>query len=142
MQLNTITVISVSANDRTAALLAKELGAKHMYAKVYQYLDGEQYVEPIVEEQVAIVFDYHPSRNADIQLLLKVIRACRYTPLGAVPLLPYSRGDTTFFLDLLAACGIQRVVTIDVHDPAMTVLSTLVEEWLYPRKHIKSSCRQ
>ena len=130
-------VISLPNSIGIGDELAKRLGARcvHIQSKVFP--DGEIYIripESIPEgEEVLLIQTMYPDQNKrlmELFLTLDALREFRPSRIGAlIPYLAYTRQDKVFLigepisiravLKCLSSLGLNYIVTIDVHNPAI-----------------------
>lgn len=123
-----------SASQELGQKIAELLKAEVVHVESKRFPDGESYIRfdgDVEDEDVAIVQTTSPPQNENLlQLFLmagnaKDMKARTIT--AVVPYLAYSRQDRCFIhgeafsmktiLTLLETCGVERIVTVDAHNP-------------------------
>jgi ribose-phosphate pyrophosphokinase len=130
------TFIAGSASHALAALVEHDLGRRFVAATIERFPDGEVSVrldEPVRGEEVILLAATAPPVNDHLVELLALADACRRADaarvVAVVPYFGYARSDrrdgrrTPIMASLVATlaehAGIDHVVTVDVHTPAL-----------------------
>lgn len=130
------TLIAGSASRSLAALVERELGRRFATATIERFPDGEVAVwldEPVRGEEVILLAATAPPVNDHLVELLALADACRRADaqriVAVVPYFGYARSDrrdgrrtpimASLVADLAEHAGIDHVVTVDVHTPAL-----------------------
>ncbi|MDR0378425.1 MAG: ribose-phosphate pyrophosphokinase [Candidatus Accumulibacter sp.] len=133
MAYDSLMVFSGNANPRLAADIAKRLNISLGRAKVGRFSDGEILVdiqEHVRGQDVFILQSTCAPANENLMELLIMVDALKRASAGritaAIPYFGYARADrrvrsarvsiaAKLVADLLAAAGVQRVLTMDLH---------------------------
>ena len=130
------TFIAGSASHSIAALVEHDLGRRFAAATIERFPDGEISVrleEPVRGEEVILLAATAPPVNDHLVELLALADACRRADaariVAAIPYFGYARSDrrdgrrTPIMASLVAQlaehAGVDHVVTVDVHTPAL-----------------------
>lgn len=133
MEAQNLTLFSGSAHPELAHSIAKHLGLPPGRINVGRFSDGESSIE-IMENvrghDVVLVQPTSPPTNDHLMELLVMADACRRASaaqvVALIPYFGYSRQDrrpraarvpitAKLVADLIAAAGINRVITVDIH---------------------------
>jgi ribose-phosphate pyrophosphokinase len=131
-----IVILSGSANRPLATSIARQLGRSLLRRTVERFPDGELHVEieeGIRNDDVYIVQPTSPPVDEHLLELLLLADAARRAGAGritaVVPYFGYARQDRRargrealsgrLVADLIGAAGITRLVTVDLHSPAL-----------------------
>jgi ribose-phosphate pyrophosphokinase len=130
---STLTLFSGNAHPALAREIARHLGTPLGRISVGRFSDGEisvEIMEHIRGHEVVVVQPTCPPTNDNLMELLVMADACRRASAvritALVPYLGYSRQDrrpraarvpitSKLVADMMAAAGIDRVITVDVH---------------------------
>jgi len=128
-----LTLFSGSAHPELALSIARHLGLRPGRINVGHFSDGEssiEIMENIRGHDVIIVQPTCPPTNENLMELLIMADACRRASaervVALIPYFGYSRQDrrpraarvpitSKLVADLIAAAGIDRVITVDIH---------------------------
>jgi ribose-phosphate pyrophosphokinase len=130
------TLIAGSASRSIAPLLERDLGRRFAAATIERFPDGEvsvQLEEPVRGEEVILVAATAPPVNEHLVELLALADACRRADatrlVAVIPYFGYARSDrrdgrripimASLVAELTEHVGIDHVVTVDVHTPAL-----------------------
>lgn len=130
------TLLAGSASHSIAALVEHELGRRFAAATIERFPDGEVSVrleEPVRGEEVILLAATAPPVNDHLVELLALADACRRADaariVAVVPYFGYARSDrrdgrrtpimARLVAELAERAGIDHVVTVDVHTPAL-----------------------
>lgn len=130
------TLVAGSASHSLAALVEHELGRRFAAAAIERFPDGEVAVrldEPVRGEEVILLAATAPPVNDHLIELLALADACRRADaariVAVIPYFGYARSDrrdgrrTPVMASLVAQlaehAGIDHVITVDVHTPAL-----------------------
>jgi ribose-phosphate pyrophosphokinase len=133
LDAQSLTIFSGSAHPELAHSIARHLGVPPGRINVGHFSDGESSIE-ILENvrghEVLLVQPTCPPTNHHLMELLVMADACRrasaYQVVALIPYFGYSRQDrrpraarvpitAKLVADLIAAAGIDRVITVDIH---------------------------
>jgi ribose-phosphate pyrophosphokinase len=131
-----LTIFAGSANVPLAAAVAEQLGVPLGDRRIHRFPDGELHVElqeSVRGHDVYLLQPTTPSVEAHLLELLFLADACRRAGASqctaVVPYFGYARQDrrasgreavgARLMADLLAAGGLQRLVAVDLHSPAL-----------------------
>jgi ribose-phosphate pyrophosphokinase len=133
LQAQNLTLFSGSAHPELAQSIARHLGMRLGRINVGHFSDGEssiEILENIRGHDVVIVQPTCPPTNQNLMELLIMADACRRASaeqvVALIPYFGYSRQDrrpraarvpitAKLVADLVAAAGIDRVITVDIH---------------------------
>lgn len=133
MDSSTLTVFSGNAHPALAREIARHLGTPLGRISVGRFSDGEisvEIMEHIRGHDVVIVQPTSPPTNDNLMELLVMADACKRASAAhitaLIPYLGYSRQDrrpraarvpitSKLVADMMAAAGINQVITVDVH---------------------------
>ena len=133
MQAQNLTLFSGSAHPELAHSIARHLGLRPGRINVGQFSDGEasiEILENIRGHDVVLVQPTCPPTSQNLMELLIMADACRRASaeqvVALIPYFGYSRQDrrpraarvpitSKLVADLIAAAGIDRVITVDIH---------------------------
>jgi ribose-phosphate pyrophosphokinase len=130
------TLIAGSASHSIASLVEHDLGRRFAAATIERFPDGEVSVrleEPVRGEEVILLAATAPPVNDHLVELLALADACRRADaariVAIVPYFGYARSDrrdgrrtpimASLVAELAQRAGIDHVVTVDVHTPAL-----------------------
>jgi len=130
------TLITGSASRSIANLVERDLGRRFAAATIERFPDGEVSVrleEPVRGEEVILLAATAPPVNDHLVELLALADACRRADavriVAVVPYFGYARSDrrdgrrtpimASLVAELAERAGIDHVVTVDVHTPAL-----------------------
>lgn len=131
-----VALIAGSASRRLAALVEREGGLRFAAATAERFPDGEVSVrleEPVRGREVILLAATAPPVNDHLVELLALADACRRADasrvVAIVPYFGYARSDrrdgrrtpimASLVAELVERAGIDHVVTVDVHTPAV-----------------------
>lgn len=130
------TLIAGSASHSIAALIERDLARRFAAATIERFPDGEVSVrleEPVRGEEVILLAATAPPVNDHLVELLALADACRRADaariVAVIPYFGYARSDrrdgrrtpimASLVAELVQRAGIDHVVTVDVHTPAL-----------------------
>ncbi len=142
-----IMLLAGSANEALAAAVATGLGVRLAHREVTRFPDGELHVQVLDSVRGQDVYLLQPTSPPCDQHLLELLflaDACRRAGAGrltaVVPYFGYARQDrrasgrepvaVRVVADLLATCGLQRVVAVDLHSTGLEAVFGLPLEHL------------
>ncbi len=151
-------IFSGNSNITLANKIAKHVGVPLGDVELKQFSDGELHVafnENIREENVFLIQSTNPPADNLMELLLMLDaakRASAKTVTAIIPYYGYSRQDrkdqprvpisARMILDLIAAVGVDRMITMDLHSPQIQGFTNVPFDNLYSRivlfDHLKS----
>ncbi|HEX8943981.1 MAG TPA: ribose-phosphate pyrophosphokinase [Gemmatimonadaceae bacterium] len=136
IELGTTTLFAGSASHHLAAAVARELGIGFATCASERFPDGEVSVrldDAVRGREVIVLAATSPPVNDHVVELLAIADACRRADaarvVAFVPYFGYARSDrrdgrrtpimASLVADLIERAGIDQVVTVDVHTPAL-----------------------
>ena len=151
-------IFSGNSNLKLANKIAKHVGIPLGDVELKQFSDGELHVafnENIRGENVFLIQSTNPPAENLMELLLMLDaakRASAKTVTAIIPYYGYSRQDrkdkprvpisARMILDLIAAIGVDRMITMDLHSPQIQGFTNVPFDNLYSRivlfSHLKS----
>ncbi|HET9424713.1 MAG TPA: ribose-phosphate pyrophosphokinase [Gemmatimonadaceae bacterium] len=131
-----VTLLAGSASRSLAALVEHDLGRRFAAATIERFPDGEVAVrldEPVRGDETIILAATGPPVNDHLVELLALADACRRADaariVAVLPYFAYARSDrrdgrrtpimASLVAELAEQAGIDHVVTVDVHTPAL-----------------------
>jgi ribose-phosphate pyrophosphokinase len=132
----TATLLAGSASRTLAASVDRELGHRFAVSTIERFPDGEVFVcldEPVRGKDVILLAATAPPVNDHLVELLALADACRRADasriVAVVPYFGYARADrrdgrrtpimASLVAELVERAGVDHVVTVDVHTPAV-----------------------
>ena len=151
-------IFSGNSNLSLASKIAKHVGIPLGSVELKTFSDGELHVafnENIRSEDVFLIQSTNPPSENLMELLLMLDaakRASAKTVTAIIPYFGYSRQDrkdqprvpisARVMLDLIAAVGVNRMITMDLHSPQIQGFTNVPFDNLYSRivlfSHLKS----
>ena len=151
-------IFSGNSNLNLANKIAKHVGVPLGDVELKQFSDGELHIafnENIRGEDVFLIQSTNPPAEHLMELLLMLDaakRASAKTVTAIMPYYGYSRQDrkdkprvpisARMILDLIAAIGVDRIITMDLHSPQIQGFTNVPVDNLYSRivlfSHLKS----
>ena len=151
-------IFSGNSNLNLANKIAKYVGVPLGDVELKQFSDGELHIafnENIRGEDVFLIQSTNPPAEHLMELLLMLDaakRASAKTVTAIIPYYGYSRQDrkdqprvpisARMILDLIAAIGVDRMITMDLHSPQIQGFTNVPFDNLYSRivlfSHLKS----
>ena len=151
-------IFSGNSNLNLANKIAKHVGIPLGDVELKQFSDGELHIafnENIRGEDVFLIQSTNPPAEHLMELLLMLDaakRASAKTVTAIIPYYGYSRQDrkdkprvpisARMILDLIAAIGVDRMITMDLHSPQIQGFTNVPVDNLYSRivlfSHLKS----
>ncbi len=142
-----LTLIAGSANPRLAEAVARHLGIETAAVEIGRFPDGELHItiqQSIRGDDVFVMQSVSPPVDLHLIELLFIADACRRAGAGRItavlPYLGYARQDrrasgrepisARLVADAIQLVGYQRIVTIDLHAPAVEGFFTVATEIL------------
>ncbi|HMA25323.1 MAG TPA: ribose-phosphate pyrophosphokinase [Gemmatimonadaceae bacterium] len=136
IELGAATLFAGSACTRLAVAVERELGLRFSVCTSERFPDGEVSVrldEPVRGRDVIVLAPTSPPVNDHVVELLAIADACRRADaarvVAIVPYFGYARSDrrdgrrtpimASLVANLIERAGIDHVVTVDVHTPAL-----------------------
>lgn len=130
------TLLAGSASRTLAASVDRELGHRFAVSTIERFPDGEVFVcldEPVRGKEVILLAATAPPVNDHLVELLALADACRRADasriVAVVPYFGYARADrrdgrrtpimASLVAELVERAGVDHVVTVDVHTPAV-----------------------
>ena len=142
-------IFSGRSNIKLAEGISKYIGIPLGKVDIHPFSDGELHVafqENIRNEDVFIVQSTNPPAENIFELLLMLDaarRASARTVIAVVPYFGYGRQDrkdeprvpisARLKLDLITGCGIDRIITMDLHSPQIQGFVNIPFDHLYSR---------
>ncbi|WP_225412941.1 ribose-phosphate diphosphokinase [Stigmatella hybrida] len=154
-----VVLMSGSSHPVLGAALAEALGVEPGRCEIDRFPDGEHHVEVIEEVRgcdVYLLQSLGPPVDSHLMELLLLVDACRRRGAGRVtalvPYFAYARQDrretgreplgARLVADLIRASGLDRIVTLDLHSPAVESCFSLPVEHLSAMPLLAERLRQ
>src|SRR3990170_2691749 len=136
----TLALLAGTASQLLGARIAKTLGVVPLACETVRFPDGELHVElgdTVRGRDVFIIQATSPVAERHLMELLLMADACRRAGAGSltavIPYFGYARQDrrahgreavaARLVADLIQTSGVERIVAVDVHTPAIEALA-------------------